>query len=356
MAEQLWNIQNDSIVWKVKKGQVHSDDMEMSGFYADQIVYYGVKPDGSLSISQKCYFPTLRTIPNNTHATFCFSIEESQHPYLLKNGTAVTEYPTEFSFNGILSVKSNTDKGFNTLRQFFPASNSKCCIELVTVNATESVELSFSIPKTTVHSYGRGTKGVYVCRISRPALDTIRLESGYSITFPIFYTVNITNEELVLPDYEEELANRMNRVKALCDKALVLKTGNEELDTMTRFAKLRAGESIFETITGKYHSPGGHAYYAATWCNDQAEYAGPHFALTNDKIAIEASLNAYRSYTAFMSDAYIKLPCSIIAAGLDIWEGAGDRGDAAMYLYGCSLFCLYLGNKIKAGKSSGAPD
>jgi hypothetical protein len=46
----------------------------------------------------------------------------------------------------------------------------------------------------------------------------------------------------------------------------------------------------------------------------------------------------------FMSDAYIKLPCSIIAEGLDIWEGAGDRGDAAMYLYGCSLFCLYLGD------------
>ena len=117
---------------------------------------------------------------------------------------------------------------------------------------------------------------------------------------------------------------------------------------MTRFAKLRAGESIFETITGKYHSPGGRSYYAATWCNDQIEYAGPHFSMTGDAVAIEASLNAYRAYIPFMSDNYTKLPSSIIAEGLDIWEGAGDRGDAAMYLYGASFFCLCLGDRTVA--------
>lgn len=345
MTEQIWNIHENSLVWNVKDGQIHSDDIEMSGLYADYIVYYGVKEDGSLSISQKCYFPTLRNIPNDTHATFCFSLGESEHPYFLADGQPVAEYPSEFILDGTLCVKCNTDKGFNTVRRFYPASDSKCCIEQVTVNADEDVILDFSNPETIIHSYGRGTKGVYVCRISRAPLDTIRLLKGCSITFAIFYTATVANEELILPDFETELEKRYNRVKELCDDALVLKTGNLELDTMTRFAKLRAGESIFETLTGKYHSPGGHAYYAATWCNDQAEYAGPHFALTNDKTAIEASINAYRSYMAFMSDAYIKLPCSIIAEGLDIWEGAGDRGDAAMYLYGCSLFCLYLGNR-----------
>ena len=42
------------------------------------------------------------------------------------------------------------------------------------------------------------------------------------------------------------------------------------------------------------------------------------------------------------------IPSSIIAEGLNIWEGAGDRGDAAMYLYGASLFCLYLGDRAIA--------
>lgn len=345
MSKQFWNINDKSIVWSVEEGISHFDDIEMSGLYADYIVKYGVNEDGSLFLSQKCYFPTLRTIPNNTHATFCFGLEEKEHPCFLINGVPVTEYPEEFTLDGTLCVKCKTDKGFNTLRRFFPAADSKCCIELVTVNATENAELSFSIPERLVHSYGRGTKGVYVCRISRSPLDTIRLQKGNSFTFAIFYTANKANEELILPDFETELEKRMTRVRELCDDALVLKTDNGELNMMTRFAKLRAGESIFETLTGKYHSPGGHAYYAATWCNDQAEYAGPHFALTGDKTAIEASLNAYRSYMPFMSDAYYKLPCSIIAEGLDIWEGAGDRGDAAMYLYGCSLFCLYLGNR-----------
>jgi hypothetical protein len=51
---------------------------------------------------------------------------------------------------------------------------------------------------------------------------------------------------------------------------LTLTTGNDLLDTMFRFAKLRAGESIFRTKGGDVHSPGGGSYYAAVWCNDQA--------------------------------------------------------------------------------------
>ena len=70
--------------------------------------------------------------------------------------------------------------------------------------------------------------------------------------------------------------------------------------------------------------------------------------MTGDKTAIEASLNAYKAYIPFMSDKYYRLPSSIISEGLDIWEGAGDRGDAAMYLYGASLFCLLLGDETIA--------
>ena len=46
-----------------------------------------------------------------------------------------------------------------------------------------------------------------------------------------------------------------------------------------------------------------------------------------------------------MGKDYQKIPSSIIAEGLDIWEGAGDRGDAAMYLYGLSRFLLAYGDK-----------
>ncbi len=345
MTKQFWNIDSNVLLWKAKESEVHFDDIEMSGLYADFWVRYGKNESGTLELDYKCYYPTLRTIPNNTHATYCNEIKNSFRPYLLKNGEAVAEYIREFAFDGTLMVYCDTNEGFSTERCLFPASDSRCCIELITIRATEDVELELSHPACSVHSYGRGTKGVYVSRILTDACDGIWLEADSEITFGIYYSTEPANEIAIIPAGRAELEKRTERICELCDGALILDSGNEILDTMTRYSKLRAGESVFETITGKYHSPGGHAYYAAIWCNDEAEYAGPHFALTGDKTAIEASINAYHAYIPFMSDSYTRLPSSIIAEGLDIWEGAGDRGDAAMYLYGCSLFCLYLGDE-----------
>lgn len=354
MAEQIWNIENNTLVWRVKEGQNHCDDIEMSGLFADFWIKYGINGDGTLALDYKCYFPTLRTIPNNTHATFCFNIAQNERPYILKDGRAVAEYPKEFRFDGTLKIICATDEGFETERCLFPASDSKCCIELVTVRASETAELELSSKSGYVHSYGRGTKGVYISRICNDACDGLWLEADSEITFGIYYSSLTANEIPTVPDGRRELEKRNARISELCDSALILESGNEELDVMTRLAKLRAGESIFETLTGKYHSPGGHAYYAAVWCNDEIEYAGPHFAMTADETAIEASLNAYRAYIPFMSESYTRLPSSIIAEGLDIWEGAGDRGDAAMYLYGASLFCLYLGDENTARELWGA--
>ena len=58
-------------------------------------------------------------------------------------------------------------------------------------------------------------------------------------------------------------------------------------------AKIRAGESIYRTRNGDVHSPGGTSYYAAVWCNDQAEYAGPWQAWTGDGIQLGAAYNGY---------------------------------------------------------------
>ena len=41
MTEQIWRIDGERLVWEIKKGQFHTDDIEMSGFYADEIISYG---------------------------------------------------------------------------------------------------------------------------------------------------------------------------------------------------------------------------------------------------------------------------------------------------------------------------
>lgn len=80
------------------------------------------------------------------------------------------------------------------------------------------------------------------------------------------------------------------------------------------------------------------------------EYAGPFFPYLGEENAVEASKNAYELYLPFMSSAYWPIPSSIIAEGMDIWDGAGDRGDGAMYAYGAAAFLLTLGDRAYARK------
>lgn len=342
--KKYWNIQDSSIVWNVTVGETHEDNIEMSGFYCSQIVYYGVKDDGTLSLSQNLFFPTLRTVPNNTNATFTFAAGQDSNIQFFHDDKKICEYPEKFTVDGILTVESRA-KGLKILRRFFPSTDRRFAVQTITLIAEKDVELELPLPSPHTVSYGRGTKGVYICRVYHSAPSILNLRAGEPYEISVFYTAEISGEEFDVPNGLQELEKRRHRISELCDTSLVLDTGISELDVMTRFAKLRAGESIFETLTGKYHSPGGTTYYAAIWCNDEIEYAGPHFAMTADKTAIDASLNAYRAYIPFMSENYHRLPSSVIAEGLDIWEGAGDRGDAAMYLYGASLFCLYLGDR-----------
>ena len=53
-------------------------------------------------------------------------------------------------------------------------------------------------------------------------------------------------------------------------------------------------------------------------------------------------------FARFMNSEYKAIPSSIIAEGLDIWNGAGDRGDAAMVAYGASRYALARGDKAEA--------
>ena len=119
------------------------------------------------------------------------------------------------------------------------------------------------------------------------------------------------------------------------------------LNTAFAFAKIRTTESIYETKGGLMHGPGGGAYYAAIWANDQAEYANPFFPFLGDATANESAINAYRLFARYMNPDYKPIPSSIIAEGTSFWNGAGDRGDMAMIAYGASRFALAYGRKTQ---------
>ena len=131
---------------------------------------------------------------------------------------------------------------------------------------------------------------------------------------------------------------------------LRLETPDPVLDTEFAFAKIRTTESIYETKGGLMHGPGGGAYYAAIWANDQAEYADPFFPFLGDATGNESAINSFRHFARYMNPDYKPIPSSIIAEGTGFWNGAGDRGDMAMIAYGASRFALAYGDRDTAGE------
>ncbi len=324
----------------------HTDFLEMSGLYASSIVTYGIRA-GKLILARHPVFPMLRIFPNNTHSSWQFDIPEELIPTVAADGKPVTEYPSGIVFDGTLQVISRDDEaGLLVTRTLFSSPDQTALCELVEYENMSGKPLTLTVNGTETARIARerGPHGLLIAERSAriEGLTDGVLEPDATAVMQITYTGRHAHEPMPEVNVEKALADRRARLKAITEP-LTLTTGNHTLDTMFQFAKIRAGESIFRTRGGDVHSPGGGSYYAAVWCNDQAEYAGPWQAWTGDELQLNAAYNGYAWYYPHMDDCYEPIPSSIIAEGLDIWNGAGDRGDAAMYLFGASRYALVSG-------------
>ena len=86
-----WRLDGNGIVWDVRKDAnlPHEDHLEMSGRKVSLIVRYGVGEGGRLFLKRHLVWPMLRTIPNNTHASFRLDAEDAWLPSMEMDGTAV---------------------------------------------------------------------------------------------------------------------------------------------------------------------------------------------------------------------------------------------------------------------------
>lgn len=343
-----WNISPDkSISWQVQKGQVHTDHIEMSGLQISSIVTYGVTDKGLLSLKKKLVFPMLRTIPNNTHASLIRNFDETQQPVILANGDTVKEYPFEFQHKGLITASSKTNTPLQVTRKLFPSVNKAAFIEqFELVNTSEKIcriELAFS-PIAMKTEASKGVYGEYTIEANCSKTGKFVLEPSGKLSFAMVYTGRKPGEEKYQYSAAYELLKREKFVQEVFSN-LVLETPNDTINEAFAFAKIRATESIYDTKGGLMHGPGGSAYYAAIWANDQAEYVNPFFPYLGNLEGNESAINSYRHFARFMNPEYKPIPSSIIAEGVDIWNGAGDRGDQAMIAYGASRFSLTYGNE-----------
>ncbi len=346
--ENRWIInQSGGITWKVEEGDIHKDHIEMSGKFISAVIRYGVNTDQSSFVSRDIVWPMLRTIPNNTHAsltrTFNFNLLEL---ISINRKSIEKEIVSEFVLDGTVTIKSTLNGDFQLTRTLFPSTDKPAFCEHYILTNKSNKPATIEIPEINnivITNSAEGVEGAYTLKSRTKNHGSFVIKVGESIKFNLYFPGMKEGQSFDEIDVENELTKRRSFLSFL-NNNLILETPDETLNHAFAFAKIRASESIFQTKGGPMHGPGGLSYYAAIWANDQAEYINPFFPYLGYEYGIESALNAYRHFARFMNPEYKPIPSSIIAEGTDIWNGAGDRGDAAMIAYGAARFALSQGD------------
>ena len=358
-AETRWTIDQAgaAIVMDAKANVPHHDHIEMSGQRAAIVYYWGLDDQGRYYCEYHHVFPLLRMIPNNTSAFFPYRHTTNVAQLIKVDGKVPDLRVVRMEIDGTLRVTEEAE-GLEMVRTDFPAREKQATFEIVSIKNNSGKPVNLEVPEYKFQWESdpeRGVKGSYIMDIELVGHGTAPLAAGDTRTFAVVmqaYEKNEADNKRIAPgsvDFQAEYGARKGLFEQL-GANLILDTPDPVINTEFRFAKLRASESIIATKGGLMHAPGGEAYYAALWCNDQCEYVNPFFPFTGYDTGVKSAYDCYMQYSRFMNEAYEPIPSSIIAEGDDIWNGAGDRGDAAMTAYGASRYCLECADKEVAGE------
>lgn len=336
----------ETTVWEVSEDRrlPHRDFLEQGGRRAGQKVGYAIAADGTLILERDLVWPSLRIFPNDTHGSFIRHYGSEAEPRITVGGSPLP--PLKVScvlLDGTLTFLGKAGD-LEIRRVTFPSFDQYAALERWVLRNMGAKVADMGVAPLALQSEERGPYGVNLAEVTHDAPVRARLEPGAAMTFAVVFSGRLPTTRPLKLDAEQEEAKRREFIASL-SASLRLETPDPVLNRAFAFAKWRVAESINETRGGLLLAPGNLRYYAASWCNDNVEYGGPFFPFLGDAGGVAASLNAYRQYLPFMSPSYRRIPSSVIAEGVNIWEGAGDRGDAAMFAYGAARFALAQGDR-----------
>lgn len=357
--ENRWEVSgNHSVRWETSKGELpYNDHIEMSGLRASVVYYWGVDDKKGFHMERHLVFPMLRTIPNNTHASWMPRCDVDFLKGMTANGRNMSQEEVKVvTIDGMLNV-SGTVRGdgneFELTRQYFPSTKEAAVCEVYTIKNVGGKKETILVP--ALHSVRTtnkedGTRGSYrlVARTEFPEDFKKTLEPGESTSFccSVQAYAEADEQEITL-NVADERDLRKAFVDNVTDEKLQFSCPDKTIQTLFAMSKIRASESIFLTQNGLMHAPGGESYYAAMWCNDQAEYVNPFFPFLGYDKGNESAMTTWRCYLKLINPEYKFVPWSIICGGDDVY-GPFDRGDAAMLAYGASRYCLERGDRETA--------
>lgn len=353
-AQTRWHLADDGgVAWNVKPAEAHQDNVEMSGKKVSVIVTYGVDAGGKFTVSRQLIWPMLRFQPNKTHDHFTVTFANDAMPNVyIDQLPARNETLTRVWQKGILRFEGVVGRSqeLSFARAVFPSVDKPAVFDVTTYTNRTSKPVSVAVEDNdrVVHTQPEiGIYGSYDATSHVLGTGLKTLKPGESMTFAVVIAARRTDEAAATFDVAAEEKARRDRLESFQAK-MQLETPNPILNTEFSFAKIRIGESIYQTKVGPMHGPGGATYYAAIWCNDTAEYACPYYGYSGDELGVQSAMTCYRLFASHMNPDYKPIPSSIISEGSGIWNGAGDRGDMAMLACGASRFALVYGKKETA--------
>ena len=364
-----WTIQDDGAIrWNINDNIPHDDHLEMSGQQLSVVLRYGVDAQKRFHLNRSLVFPMLRMHPNKTQNNLKQRFDVNIPALVtVDDQTLLNEEVRDVTFNGIMRVESSfgyvyrrkeLKDAVQLTRVLYPSTNAARYCEEYTFKNSSPNQITLRVPEWNVTYTTPEEAGVYGAYCIEAALS----KSGVFVLKPgetlEFYAIFSGGK---LADASSGRNNAgLSHINILSERAarealisqwwgnLVLETPDPVLNRMFAFAKLRGAESIYRTKGGLMHGPGGEAYYAAVWANDQAEYINPFFPFLGYEIGDESALNSFRHFARYMNPEYKPIPSSIISEGVSFWHGAKDRGDGAMIAYGAARYALARGDKAEA--------
>ncbi|MBD8347581.1 hypothetical protein [Dysgonomonas sp. HGC4] len=348
-----WQLaEKGGIEWNIKGNVPHDDHIEMSGKKLSVVLRYEVDAHKNFSVNRSIVWPMLRFQPNKTRSHLNKQFALDVRDLLLVNSQSLgQETVDQILLEGLMVVESHFEKNnLRMTRTLYPSTTEAAYFEKYTIQNIGEKAISVDLPDLDMSYISDPTVGIYggyTYGVKSSEKGYYTLESGKDLTFYITFSARKINESELTFNPEKELIARKEFVNNIWSN-LVLETPDNVLNRMFAFAKIRGSESIYETKGGLMHGPGGEAYYAAIWANDQAEYINPFFPYLGYETGNKSALNSFLHFARFMNDEYKPIPSSIIAEGDGIWHGAKDRGDGAMIAYGAARYALAKGSKAEA--------
>lgn len=368
-TKDRWTIlDNGSIRWDIRNNIPHSDHLEMSGQQLSVVLRYGVDAQQRFHLNRSLVFPMLRMKPNKTQNNLKQRFDVNIPALVtVDDQTLLNEEVRDVTFNGIMRVESSfgyvhrrkeLKDAVQLTRVLYPSANAaRYCEEYIFKNSSPN-QITLRVPDWHVAYTTPEEAGVYGAYCIEAALSkkgTFVLRPGETLEFFALFSGRKLSD--ASPAQEDTAFTRINIQSERAGREalirqwwgnLVLDTPDPVLNRMFAFAKLRGAESIYRTKGGLMHGPGGEAYYAAVWANDQAEYINPFFPFLGYEIGNQSALNSFRHFARYMNPEYRPIPSSIISEGVSFWHGAKDRGDGAMIAYGAARYALARGDKEEA--------